>query len=113
VRPVSVPVAAALSAIEDRAVNVQEFCDDDAGYLAWLATHPDGYVINLARSRNPSDAHTHHAGCHTIGGQIPRGEAWTKTYVKVCAERLSELDQWAIDTYGRPITQCGTCRPAH
>ena len=25
-------------------MSVREFRDDDAGYLAWLAAHPDGYV---------------------------------------------------------------------
>ena len=30
-------------------MSVREFRDDDAGYLDWLATHPDGYVINIAR----------------------------------------------------------------
>ncbi len=99
-------------AIEDKAVRVQEFCDDDAGYLAWLAAHPDGYVINLRRSRNPSDARTHRASCRTISGQNPRGGAWTRTYVKVCAEHLGRLETWANDSFGQPITRCGTCRPS-
>lgn len=95
------------------AMSVREFCDDDAGYLAWLAAHPDGYVINIARSRRATDARVHHAGCHTINGQIPRGGAWTQTYVKECAEQLAVLEQWATDTLGQPITHCGTCRPSH
>ena len=66
------PVAVALAAIEEKAMNVREFCDDDAGYLAWLANHPDGYVINVARNRRPTDALTHHAGCRTISGQRRR-----------------------------------------
>jgi hypothetical protein len=107
------PVAVALATIEERAMNVREFCDDDAGYLAWLANHPDGYVINLARNRRPTDALTHHAGCRTISGQIPRGHAWTKSYVKVCAEHLAKFEQWATDTFGQPITHCKTCCPSH
>ncbi len=31
-------------------MSAREFRDDDAGYLAWLAAHPDGYVMNIARS---------------------------------------------------------------
>jgi hypothetical protein len=92
-------------------VNVQEFCDDDAGYLAWLANHPDGYLINLARNRNTSDARTHRVDCGTIRGQIPRGDAWTRSYIKVCAEHLSELEMWATDIFGQPIACCQTCRP--
>ena len=37
--------------VEDEAMSAREFCDDDAGYLSWLAAHPDGYVINIARSQ--------------------------------------------------------------
>jgi hypothetical protein len=89
-----------------------EFRDDDAGYLDWLTTHPDGYVINIARSQSASTARVHHAGCRTISGQNARGGAWTGPYVKVCAQHLAELEQWAIDRVGEPIPRCGTCHPA-
>jgi hypothetical protein len=90
----------------------REFRDDDAGYLAWLAAHPGGYVINIARSHNATEARVHHAGCRTISGENPVGGAWTGPYVKVCAEHLAELEQWAIDQVGEPIPPCGTCHPA-
>lgn len=89
-----------------------EFRDNDAGYLAWLAAHRDGYVVNIARGHYASQARLHHAGCRTISGQNPRGGAWTGPYVKVCAEDLAELDRWAIDAVGQPISPCGTCCPA-
>jgi hypothetical protein len=88
------------------------FRDDDTGYLAWLAAHPAGYVINIARRHNATQARVHHAGCRTICGQISVGTGWTKQYVKVCAEHLAELEQWAIETVGQPISPCGTCHPA-
>jgi hypothetical protein len=98
--------------VEDKAMSAREFRDDDAGYLAWLAAHPDGYVINIARSQNATGARAHHAGCWTISGQIPRGGGvWTGPYVKVCAEHLSELERWAIDLVGEPIPRCGSCHP--
>lgn len=92
-------------------MSAREFRDDDAGYLAWLATHPDGYVINIARGHNATQARVHDAGCRTISGQNPRGGAWTGPYVKVCAEHLAELEQWAIDQVGEPIPRCGSCHP--
>jgi hypothetical protein len=98
--------------VEDKAMSAREFRDDDGGYLAWLGAHPDGYVINIARSPNATQARVHHAGCRTISGQNPRGGAWTGPYVKVCAERLAELEQWSIDQVGEPIPRCGTCHPA-
>jgi hypothetical protein len=91
--------------------SVGEFRDDDAGYLAWLAAHPDGYVINIARSCSATLARVHHAGCWTISGQNAAGVALTEQYVKVCAEQLADLDQWAINHVGEPIRRCGTCHP--
>jgi hypothetical protein len=110
--PASDPVPVAPVVVEDKAMNAREFRDDDAGYLAWLATHPDGYVINIARSQNATEAHVHHANCRTISGQIPRGGGWTGPYVKVCAEHLTEVEQWAIDHVGEPIPRCGNSHPA-
>ena len=92
-------------------MSTRDFRDDDSGYLAWLAAHPDGYVINIARGHNAADARVHHAGCRTISGQIPRGNTWTGPYVKICAERLAELEQWAVAQVNRPIRRCGTCLP--
>lgn len=91
---------------------VGEFRDDDAGYLAWLGTHLDGYVINIARSFSATQARVHRAGCRTISGENPHGGPWTGPYVKVCAEHLAELDQWAINQVGEPIERCGVCHPA-
>jgi uncharacterized protein YggE len=88
-----------------------EFRDDDAGYLAWLAAHPDGYVINILRGYSATTARVHRAGCRTINGQNPHGGAWTGPYVKVCANHLADLDRWAIDQVGEPISPCGTCYP--
>ena len=91
---------------------MREFRDDDAGYLSWLAAHPDGYVINIRRSYNAIDARVHHADCRTISGQNPAGVALTGPYVKVCAEHLADLELWAIHQLGKPIPRCGTCHPA-
>jgi hypothetical protein len=93
-------------------VSAQEFRDDDPGYLAWIAAHPGGYVINIRRSHNPRDARLHLATCRWISGENPRGGPWTGRYVKVCADGLSELEQWATDHAGGPIRRCGTCHPA-
>lgn len=91
-------------------MSATEFCDDDTNYLAWRAAHPDGYVINILRSHNPAAARLHYAKCSTIG-QIARRLALTGQYVKVCADELAELEQWANVYVGAPIRPCGTCRP--
>ena len=72
-------------------MSTREFRDDDAGYLDWLDIHPDGYVINIARSHNPTGARLHHAGCHWIRGQNRHGGKLTGPYVKWRRLRTSEL----------------------
>jgi hypothetical protein len=89
-----------------------EFRDDDDGYLDWVDCNPDGYVMNILRSHNVTSARIHRAGCWTIGGKNSSRVAWTGPYVKVCAEHLAQLEQWAIDEVGELVPPCGTCRPA-
>jgi hypothetical protein len=91
--------------------DVREFCDDDDGYVAWLAANPDGYVINVRRSHNPTDARVHRSGCWTISGKNSGGKALTGPYVKVCAERQILLVEWIADQFEAPIPRCKTCRP--
>jgi Crp-like helix-turn-helix protein len=98
--------------VEDKAMSAREFRDDDVGYLAWLATHADGYVLNIARSQRTTEARVHHAGCRTINGQDPRGSSLTGLYVKVCTEQLAELERWATDHVDTPIPPCRACHPA-
>lgn len=37
------------------------FLDDGAGYLDWLTTHPDGFVLNTYRNPTPGYLMLHHA----------------------------------------------------
>jgi hypothetical protein len=67
-------------------MGAREFRGDDAGYLAWIAGNPRGYVINIRRGVAASDARLHQARCRTISGENPRGGLWTGgPYIKVCA----------------------------
>jgi hypothetical protein len=40
-------------------LSVELFCDDDRGYADWLGANAHGYVLNIERSMNPSDARVH------------------------------------------------------
>jgi hypothetical protein len=53
-------------------VSVELFRDDDQGYAAWLTANSPGYVLNIRRTVNPSDARMHHADCRTSTGTPPR-----------------------------------------
>jgi hypothetical protein len=58
VRSLHTEVSGASAMVEDKAMRAREF-HADAGYLAWLAVHPDGYVINIARSHGTTAARVH------------------------------------------------------
>ena len=90
-------------------VNTQPFQDDDQGYLKWVADHPEGYVLNIQRGLNPSDARLHRATCHTI--TRVGGGPWTGQYIKVCSAMLGALEDWAQAKIQTDIPGCGFCHP--
>jgi hypothetical protein len=73
-RPVRTPD---LEDLGTGSVNIVIFRDDDRGYLAWVAANPRGFVMNIHRSLNPSDARVHRARCWTIAGEPTHGKIWT------------------------------------
>jgi hypothetical protein len=85
-----------------RMMDVEEFQDKDAGYLDWVATHPDGYVINIGRSRR-GYARLHRATCGTITSRPP----FTGPYIKICSGVPTELDRWALSRTGRSPSAAG------
>jgi hypothetical protein len=93
-------------------VNGIEFPGDNESYLRWTAQHADGWVINIQRSLNTSDARLHRASCQWINGMPPRGDGFIGSYIKVCSESLAELGAWARERLRSEIRPCGTCRPA-
>ena len=94
------------------AADVVTFRDDDRRYLQWVAANPQGFVMNIRRGLNPSDARVHRATCRTIRGEPTRGGVWTGPYIKLCANNLNALDAWANARLGKPVRRCGTCTPS-
>jgi hypothetical protein len=92
-------------------MSVEEFRDNDDGYLNWVAANPGGFVINIQRGLNPSDARLHRSACYTISGRKQRPGGWTGPYIKLCSTDLAELERWASEHARGPITPCGTCQP--
>ena len=70
-----------------------EFIEDDQGYIAWLADHSEGYVLNCGRPPQPSYLKLHKATCPRINGAS--GRRWTFAYQKVCGDSFGEADDWA------------------
>jgi hypothetical protein len=85
---------------------VVEFRDRDRDYLAWVAAHGSGYVINIGRSGR-GNATLHRASCGTITSRAP----FTVSYIKVCSQSLGPLDAWALQRNGAIAQRCGICRP--
>ena len=87
-------------------VNI-EFMDNDHGYIAWLAAHPDGFVLNCERPPRPSSLTLHRSTCWTIS-RASAG-SWTLNYQKVCADTFGEIASWAGQI--GPPWSCGFCAP--
>lgn len=94
------------------------FDNDDAAYLNWLATHPDGYVINRRRGESSGYMVLHRSECRTISrhAQNAHLEGFTgRGYLKVCATTVSALDDYTRVEGGRPdggfSSECSICRP--
>ena len=90
-------------------MTILEFIDDDGGYRDWLNKNPRGYVINIQRSFNPSDARLHRANCTDLLVQLERDVQLAVSYVKVCGEAEAEVNQWAAKKVGKPIKRCEHC----
>jgi hypothetical protein len=92
---------------------IVEFMNDDKGYIAWLAEHPDGFVLNCGRPPMPSYLMLHRSTCGTISGTPARGRSWTVIYQKVCTDTKRELVDWASEIgVLRPCKLCKPCREA-
>src|SRR5262245_56796379 len=65
------------------------FDKSHSDYFKWLKAHPEGFVLNTTRKKNPKYLVLHRATCRTIseysGKQKPGGFT-ERDYIKVCAD---------------------------
>ncbi len=85
------------------------FDNDEAGYLKWVGTHPDGFVLNVPRQRNMAPNMMHRASCKHITTS-ERTNYTTTDYFKVCATNRQELLDWAAGDSNR-LQTCQHCNP--
>lgn len=90
---------------------MQVFKDEpDAGYIAWLASHKDGFVVNANSTPTPEYLILHRATCAWISKDSFRGKSWTEAgFLKACAEDPSELVRWAREAAGGELKPCKKC----
>lgn len=87
------------------------FLNDDTGYLAWLAAHDDGFVLNTYAHVAAGYLVLHRASCRTINRDLAAGKVWTVQYGKACADSVVDLLAWAAERTSGTPHGCGTCRP--
>lgn len=90
-------------------IEVEIFRDDDEGYLAWVAAHPRGFVLNAERSPRPGYLILHRATCRTISGRPSRGGPWTGPYIKICSDDELRIAAWAGQRVSAAPTRCRVC----
>lgn len=82
---------------------------DDAEYLAWISTWPDGYVLNCLASRNPTDSRLHRARCPSIGELQADKSTFVGEWIKVCSTNRHAVQQWAVHECGKAPQFCHMC----
>lgn len=88
---------------------MRRFVNDDEGYVAWLASHANGYVLNTFPHVTSSYLVLHRAGCRTVNRPLAKGRNWTILYGKSCSEDRSQLEEWAQREAGKSVHPCGIC----
>lgn len=93
------------------------FDGNDADYMAWLARHPYGFVVNTRRQPVPDYMVLHRASCHRISRYTSvssPGGFTERAYIKVCAGTIEALQEWVRHngrSDGTFSNECGSCKP--
>jgi hypothetical protein len=87
-----------------------EFRHDHDGYLTWVETHPDGFVLNQPRTARAKAPTLHRAGC---GAVARRGatEALAQGALRVCGPTADALSAWSVARGTGLPTECRRCFP--
>lgn len=86
--------------------------NDDHAYLAWIAHHRLGFVLDTRRKPAKRDVVLHRATCPEIKAARSKKTHWTTgPHVKGCSLDLAELAAWAREQAGWEPACCTGCRP--
>jgi hypothetical protein len=92
---------------------MEQFYDDESGYLRWKNAHSSGYVLNCykATSRSGGPYMLHRAACHTLENK----NLTTGQYYKVCSLDRADLIGWADRQQAEngydAVKRCTKCNP--
>ena len=92
-----------------------QFDNEEQGYFAWLSSHPNGFVLNIRKERDPHYVVLHRASCGLISSSKHVDGTYTeRSYNKWCADDIDSLRN-AAKREGRSdgtfSKRCGKCCP--
>jgi hypothetical protein len=88
------------------------FFNEDGPYLAWLARHRHGFVLDALRRPTRKRAALHRATCASIKKSNSKATHWTTgRHFKACSLDLDELLAWAHDEFSKEPVSCEACAP--
>ena len=93
-------------------MTVRSFADDGGDYRRWMATHPEGFVLNRPRAARAGAMTMHRVGCPALGQLVSGGASAARTgSPKVCAPDAGSLAAWSrARGEGDPVP-CRRCQP--
>jgi hypothetical protein len=88
------------------------FIHEDGAYLAWLARHRQGLVVDWLRKPTRKHPVLHRATCSEIRHSSgPRSHWTTGRHLKACATDVDELREWVQEETDVPLEYCTSCQP--
>lgn len=88
------------------------FENNEAGYLSWIAEHPESFVLNTGKNISPSYLVIHQASCRTITNN---SNFTTGSYVKICGNSIDSIAEFLIKKRisNSGFRYCGICLKYH
>lgn len=102
---------------------IQIFKNDDAGFIDWRDSHPDGYICNVPFPQLGKQGRyylkhvcVHTATCSSVAANKNGEQPWTtNNYFKICANDVSLIQDWFARNADVPdaweIKRCAKCSP--
>lgn len=97
---------------------MEQFISNEEGYLNWISDNPNGYVINTTKKVAVEYYVLHNSTCRSISDSEnhSRGAFTENKYIKVCSNRLPELEGWLLNRNPKLMhdikeLQCRQCKP--
>jgi hypothetical protein len=85
------------------------FADADPGYIAWLADHPGGFVLDTYAPPRAERLILHRADCSRVSKPLAIDWLVAPRFGKACADTPEELREWAAERTGGSPRSCGLC----